>query len=147
MITTTSPAVKPVTIYESQTIPVDAGAEREASVLIVDDDRTMRRMASGILKNHCHVYEASDATEALNEFYNLKPNIVFMDINLPDGCGYDLLYWIMRSDPTAYVVMLSGFNYGENIIKSVGMGARDFISKPLDAQRILFHLKKFPKFS
>lgn len=124
---------------------LDLGNEIIPRVLVIDDDRTVRRLIRAQLDANCELIEAADASEGITSYNTRQPDIVFMDIELPDGDGRDLLKWIMRNDPGAFVVMLSGHSHTGNVIRSVEMGAKGFIPKPLDISRILHFINLCPK--
>lgn len=124
---------------------VDVAAERAARVLLIEDDRSMRRMASAGLRNYCDVIEAPDASQGITSYNSYQPDIVFMDIELPDGDGHNLLTWILHNDPGAFVVMFSGHYNTDNIIKSIDIGAKGFIAKPFDLSKMLHFVNLCPK--
>ena len=144
-----SGAIKPGTSVLSghgmPTLSADRGGENEARVLIIDDDRPTRRLAANILKSYCQVHEAGSISQGLSSYDLVRPDIVFMDIQLPDGNGQDLLSWIMRRDPSAFIVMVSGYNFASNIIRAVETGARGFVSKPFEEARLLHYIRQYPK--
>lgn len=125
-------------------LPQNVG-EREARVLLIEDDRTTRRMVAGALKDHCDFIEAPTASQGISSYNAFKPDLVFMDIKLPDGDGAHLLDWIMRNDPGAFIVMFTGHFDSDSIMRSVEMGARGFISKPFDVHRMLHFIRLCPR--
>lgn len=126
-------------------IPRPALHAKTARVLLIDDDRTTRRLVTAELKDYCKLAEAPDASQGISLYNHLHPDIVFMDIELPDGSGNDLLKWMMQNDPGAFVVMFSGHNDAKTVKKSIDMGAQGFVSKPFDIQRMLHFIDQCPK--
>ncbi len=118
---------------------------RTARVLLIEDDRTTRKMVTGQLQDYCKVTEAPDASQGITLYNHMHPDIVFMDIELPDGNGSDLLRWMLRNDPGAFVVMFSGHTDSESVMRAITNGARGFVSKPFDIQRMLHFIEMCPK--
>lgn len=123
----------------------DIGGQKVARVLLVEDDRSTRRVVGASLKDHCELIEASDASEGISAYNAFQPDLVFMDIELPDGDGQNLLRWITRNDPGAFVVMFSGHYDTDNVMESIDSGARGFVSKPFDINKMLHFIKVCPK--
>ncbi len=123
----------------------NVGSEKAARVLLIEDDRSTRRMVAASLKDHCDFIEASNASQGISSYNVLQPDLVLMDIELPDGNGHDLLSWMLRNDPGAFVVMFSGHYNMDNILKSIDIGAKGFISKPFDPNKVLHFLSLCPK--
>ncbi len=105
-------------------------ANIETTVLLVDDDAVTRWMVRNTLKNKCNVITASSANQTFSKFNVVQPDIVFLDIDLPDKSGKDVLKWILTNDPGISVVMFSGHNDLDNISESLEQGASGFIAKP-----------------
>lgn len=113
-------------------------------VLLVEDDPVTRWMVRTALKDECLLATAQDAGRALAVYKTYKPDMVLLDINLPDSDGRDLMTRIMKTDPGAYVVMFSSNASVENIAGTMGRGARGFISKPFSRERILHYVRECP---
>ncbi|HOO82434.1 MAG TPA: response regulator [Alphaproteobacteria bacterium] len=73
-------------------------------VLLVEDDPVTRWMVRSALKKECEFVTAQSANNAFGLYASYQPDVVFLDIDLPDGNGHDVLKWIMRNDPGACVV-------------------------------------------
>lgn len=99
-------------------------------VMIVDDDPLTRRLVANTLKEDHALISAANAQEAVSNYLLHAPDIVFLDIGLPDTSGFDVLHQIMASDPEAYVVMFSGNSYLENVLGALSAGASGFLAKP-----------------
>lgn len=123
----------------------DLGGDTTAKVLLVEDDRSTRRMVAAQLREHCELLEAPDASQGITSYKAFQPDIVFMDIELPDGNGQSLLEWIMKNDPGAFVVMFSGHHDNNNVMRSIDTGAKGFIAKPFDVNKMLHFIRLCPK--
>ena len=108
-------------------------------VLIVDDGAFMRVLLKGMLtKNGYEVAgEAEDGLIAIDKYRELRPDIVTMDITMPNMDGIDALREIMAFDENANVVMVSAMGQEENIKAAITLGAKSFIAKPFDESIIM----------
>lgn len=109
-----------------------------AKVLVVDDAAFMRMMVKDILTKHGHevVGEAVNGREALDKYRELKPDLVTMDITMPDVDGITALKNIRAEFPDAKIIMCSAMGQQAMVIDSIQAGAKDFIVKPFQAERI-----------
>ncbi|MDY0269121.1 response regulator [Trichloromonas sp.] len=108
-------------------------------VLIVDDALFMRGMLKDffIKGGHEVVGEAADGREAVAQYRRLRPDLVTMDIVMPQVGGLEALAEIRREDPEACVVMCSAMGQEALILEAVRAGARDFIVKPFSEEKVL----------
>ncbi|MGM8214479.1 response regulator [Bacillaceae bacterium W0354] len=113
-------------------------------ILIVDDAAFMRMMIKDILeKNDFEVAgEAQDGVEAVDKYRELKPDLVTLDITMPEKDGISALKEIMAEDPSAKVIMCSAMGQQAMVIDAIQAGAKDFIVKPFQADRVLEAIKK-----
>ncbi|AWI12160.1 MULTISPECIES: response regulator [Bacillaceae] len=113
-------------------------------ILIVDDAAFMRMMIKDILvKNGYEVVgEASDGAQAVEKFKELNPDLVTMDITMPEVDGIAALKQIRAIDPNAKVIMCSAMGQQAMVIDAIQAGAKDFIVKPFQADRVLEAIKK-----
>ena len=113
-------------------------------VLIVDDAAFMRMMIKDILeKNGFEVIgEASNGIKAVELYKKDKPDIVTMDITMPDMDGIQAVKAIKEFDPAAKVIMCSAMGQQTMVMDAIRAGARDFIVKPFQADRVLEAIKK-----
>ncbi len=113
-------------------------------VLIVDDAAFMRMMIKNILtKNGFEVVgEASNGLEAVKLYQELKPDLVTMDITMPEMDGIEALKKIKEIDPNAKVIMVSAMGQQQLVIEAIQAGARDFIVKPFQPDRLLEAVNK-----
>ncbi|MBK6897465.1 MAG: response regulator [Alphaproteobacteria bacterium] len=115
-----------------------SGAPR---VLLVEDDAVTRWMVRNALKNECEFITAPSANKAFAMFSSFTPDVVFLDINLPDNSGYAVLEWILKNDPGACVVMFSSNGQLDNIVQAMEKGASGFISKPFLREHLLYYIQ------
>jgi two-component system chemotaxis response regulator CheY len=114
------------------------------SILICDDAAFMRMMIKDILvKNGYNIAgEAENGVKAVEKYAETKPDLVLMDITMPEMDGIQALKKIKESDPNASVVMCSAMGQQAMVIESIQSGARDFIVKPFQPDRVLEAVKK-----
>jgi two-component system, chemotaxis family, chemotaxis protein CheY len=112
-------------------------------ILISDDAMFMRAMLRGILiENEYAVYEASNGQEAIDQYEAHKPDLVFMDITMPVMDGIAATRAIKEKNPGANIVMCSAMGQQSMVIEAVRAGAKDFIVKPFQAERVLECVRK-----
>ena len=113
-------------------------------VLVVDDAAFMRMMVKDILSKNGYevVGEAENGMKALEKYQELKPDLVTMDITMPEMDGISAVKEIKKIDPNAKIVMCSAMGQQAMVIEAIQAGARDFIVKPFQAERVLEAVKK-----
>ncbi|CAJ1002443.1 MULTISPECIES: response regulator [Bacillales] len=113
-------------------------------VLVVDDAAFMRMMIKEILSKNGYtvVGEASDGAQAVEKYKELGPDLVTMDITMPEMDGITALKEIKKIDPNARVIMCSAMGQQAMVIDAIQAGAKDFIVKPFQADRVLEAIKK-----
>lgn len=119
------------------------------AVLIVDDAEFMRMMLRDIVEDMGLevVAEAANGQEAFEEYQNKKPDLVLLDITMPEVDGLEALKKIIQVDQTANVVMITALGQKDQVLACIKAGARDFIIKPFDQERVidtLDHLMAVP---
>ena len=114
------------------------------NILICDDAAFMRMMIKDILtKNGYNVVgEAENGLKAVEKYNELKPDLVLMDITMPEMDGIQALKKIKEADAGAAVIMCSAMGQQAMVIESIQAGAKDFIVKPFQADRVLEAVKK-----
>ena len=114
------------------------------NILICDDAAFMRMMIKDILtKNGYNVVgEAENGAKGVERYNELKPDLVLMDITMPEMDGIAALKAIKASDPKASVIMCSAMGQQAMVIESIQSGARDFIVKPFQADRVIEAVEK-----
>ncbi|GIP33078.1 response regulator [Paenibacillus sp. J2TS4] len=113
-------------------------------ILVVDDAAFMRMMIRDILtKNGYDVCgEANDGFQAVEKYKELKPDLITMDITMPEMDGIQALKEIKAIDPNAKVIMCSAMGQQAMVIDAIQAGAKDFIVKPFQADRVIEAIKK-----
>lgn len=116
-------------------------------VLITDDAVFMRMMLKDILAKNGHevVAEAGDGLEMLQKYDETMPDIVTLDITMPNMDGLVALKELRKKHPNANVVMCSAMGQQSMVIDAIQSGAKDFIVKPFQAERVVECLAKFNK--
>ncbi|MFD1674692.1 response regulator [Alicyclobacillus fodiniaquatilis] len=115
-----------------------------AKILVVDDAAFMRMMIKDILsKNGFEVVgEAADGAQAIDKYQELRPDLVTMDITMPDVDGIEALKRIRAFDPNARVIVCSAMGQQTMVIEAIQAGAKDFIVKPFQADRVIEAVQK-----
>ncbi|MDO5062389.1 MAG: response regulator [Peptostreptococcaceae bacterium] len=110
-----------------------------AKILVVDDAAFMRMMVKDTLtKNgYSDLYEAADGAQAVEMYNEVKPDLVIMDITMPNMDGLEALKAIKGQNPQAQVVMCSAMGQEAMVIDAIKSGAKDFIVKPFKPDRII----------
>jgi two-component system chemotaxis response regulator CheY len=114
------------------------------SILIVDDAAFMRMMIKDILSKNGYtvVGEAENGIKAVEKYKELQPDLVIMDITMPEMDGIQSVKHIKELNPEAKIIMCSAMGQQAMVIESIQAGARDFIVKPFQAERVLEAVKK-----
>lgn len=113
-------------------------------ILIVDDAAFMRMMIKDILtKNGFEVVgEAADGNQAVEKYKELSPDLVTMDITMPEKDGIAALKEIKSLDSNAKIIMCSAMGQQAMVIDAIQAGAKDFIVKPFQADRVIEAIQK-----
>jgi CheY-like chemotaxis protein len=132
-----------------QAAPVDSAAiaskraaRHEPHLMIIEDDAFTRRLVESTVQKHYPITALGTAEKALITYASTAPNLLFLDINLPDVTGHELLERIMALDPQAYVVMLSGNADRDNIMHAMQRGAKGFIAKPFTREKLFQYIDR-----
>ena len=113
-------------------------------ILVVEDDPFSQRLVSKSLEDNFDIYAAVTGQEAVSAYIRHAPDMVFLDIGLPDASGLDVLLKIFEIDAQAHIVMLSGSGSRDNILKAVENGAKGFVGKPFTREKLLQYINKCP---
>ena len=108
-------------------------------ILLVDDAAFMRKMIKDTLSKNGYtdLHEAVDGADAVEKFTELKPDLVIMDITMPNMDGLEALKAIRAKDGGANIVMCSAMGQESMVMDAVRSGAKDFIVKPFKAERVI----------
>ncbi|HJB99480.1 MAG TPA: response regulator [Candidatus Flavonifractor merdavium] len=110
-----------------------------AKILIVDDAAFMRKVIRDTLtkSGYTDLYEAVDGADAVEKYSEISPNLVLMDITMPNMDGLEALKAIRAKDSNANVVMCSAMGQEAMVMEAVQAGIKDFIVKPFKSDRLL----------
>lgn len=117
---------------------------KETEILVVEDDPFSRALVKKSLEEVGNISFAEDGQTALAQYFSKAPDILFLDIGLPDIDGHDVLAKILTHDPHAFVIMLSGKGDKENIMKAMENGAKGFVGKPFTREKLSQYIQKSP---
>lgn len=114
------------------------------NILIVDDAAFMRMMIKDILtKNGYNVVgEAENGVKAVEKYNELSPDLVIMDITMPEMDGIEAVKTIKGINSDAVIIMCSAMGQQAMVIESIQAGAKDFIVKPFQAERVIEAVSK-----
>jgi two-component system, chemotaxis family, chemotaxis protein CheY len=113
-------------------------------VLVADDDLFVRKIIRAALQDLAEIVEVTDGALVQEAYKKCHPDLVFLDIHLPNISGMDLIRPLIRADQGAYVVMLSADSSTENVRDSRLRGSRGFLTKPFDKKRIMHFFNSCP---
>ena len=110
-----------------------------ARVLVVDDAAFMRKMVSDALAKGGHevIGQAGNGLEAIEQFRDLRPDLMTLDITMPEKDGLAALRDVMEIDPGAKVIMCSALGQESKVLESIKLGAKDFVVKPFKPERVI----------
>jgi len=118
---------------------------KQLMVLIVDDELVVRSWIRAALSNlHCRVLEeVADGKQAALRHAKLRPDITFLDIEMPGKNGLDTLKEILCTNPDAFIVMVSGYSTFDNVQYAIEHGASGFIAKPFNISKFKMQVDKY----
>ena len=126
-------------IIDRTSVVLIKGETAMARILIIDDAKFMRITLSNILKkaNHEIVGEGENGKEAIRLYGELNPDLVTMDITMPEMSGLEAVKEIKKEYPNAKVIMCSAMGQQKMVVEAIEAGAKDFIVKPFDEGRVM----------
>ncbi|MEA4906642.1 MAG: response regulator [Chloroflexi bacterium] len=114
-----------------------------AKILIVDDAEFLRvRISKMLTADGYEVVEAENGARAIETYKSASPDVVLMDITMPEMDGLTALKEIRAIDPKAQIVMLTALGQESVVLEAIKSGARDFIVKPFERERVLGAINK-----
>jgi two-component system, chemotaxis family, chemotaxis protein CheY len=115
-----------------------------ARIMIVDDNAFMRNTIKGVLTQAGFdiAAEAADGNEAVSTYATAQPDLVTMDITMPNMDGVEALKELLKNDPGAKVVMVSAMGQESLVVEAVTAGAVDFVVKPFEPARVVDAINK-----
>ena len=112
------------------------------TVLIVDDSAPLRLLYSTYLKDeNVNVYSVSSGRDAIDFISSHRPDVIFLDLYLPDISGFEVLNYVKKQNLDARVIMLTGSGSVDDAVEAMRLGAFDFIVKPIDSARLRVTLR------
>ena len=113
-------------------------------IMLVDDASFMRMMLKNILVGSGYevIGEAENGAKAIEQFKALKPDLVIMDIIMPEMGGIDAVREIIKANPSAKILMCSSMGQQSLVVEAIQAGAKDFIVKPFQPSNVLEAVKK-----
>ncbi len=127
-----------------KTIPSRRLEHSTTEILIIEDDSFIRQLLSKSFKKGLNISIAKNGIEGLKTYITKAPDILFLDIGLPDISGHEVLQKVIQYDPEAFIVMLSGKSDKENIVHALKLGAKGFIGKPFTPAKLMEYIEKSP---
>ena len=110
-----------------------------AKILVVDDALFMRQLVRNILTeyNFDVIGEAANGKEAIEKYFELKPDLMICDVVMPEMNGLEAIAEIIKKDPNAKIVMLSALDEQETVINALHTGAKDYLVKPVKKKNFI----------
>lgn len=120
---------------------------KHIEVMVVEDDPFSLTLVNRSLRPTYRVTCAQDGYDAVATYALKAPDIIFLDIELPDASGHDVLHKLLSIDPDAFIVMLSGNGSKENVLSAMNNGAKGFIGKPFAQEKLLGYIQRTPAYA
>lgn len=109
-----------------------------ATILVTDDAAFLRMSLRKILEAAGHtVFEAETGVQAIEQYKVLHPDLITMDITMPDMDGLEALSRLKEIDPNVKIIMCSAMGQQEKVVTAIQRGAADFIAKPFQGERVV----------
>ena len=124
---------------------VQKGCKKMATIMLCDDAAFMRLTLKKIVEGAGHkvIAESGNGLEAVENYEIYRPEIVLMDITMPEKDGIAAVKEIKQFDPSATIIMVSAMGQQDKVFAAIAAGARDFVVKPFEAQKIVDCIKKY----
>jgi DNA-binding NtrC family response regulator len=106
-------------------------------VLIIDDDAAIQRSLGAALSESCAVHVAGSGEEGLREFERVRPDVVLLDVMLPQMSGLAVLRALKRQSAELPVIMMTAYAEVQTAVQAIKLGASDYLQKPFDPKRVL----------
>ncbi len=113
------------------------------TILLVDDEPYVLELLSATLEDgEYRILQAKNGKEALSQFEKEKPQVVLLDIRMPDMDGLEVLHQIKESNQTSSVIMMSAYGAMKTVLEAMKRGAYDYLTKPVDLERVEVLVKR-----
>lgn len=142
-----APIVNPSAHIDEQllnTIKLRRKDRKQAEIMIVEDDPFSQKLINRAIGDQYSLTMTGDGQGAIMNYIKKAPDVLFLDIGLPDIDGHEVLKQIFKIDPDAFVVMFSGKGDRENVTRAVQTGAKGFIGKPFTQEKLFQYINKSP---
>lgn len=106
------------------------------TILIIDDEKTIRWSLSEALRNQYEIVDAESAAQGLKLFKERSPDLILLDMKLPDGDGLEIMQTLKQEDPSLPVIMMTAYGEVETAVEAMKGGAYDFILKPYALEKL-----------
>jgi len=116
--------------YAKQSMFIERQERKENVILVADDDLFVRKSMKKLLENSGNIIESENGRQTIAEYLNQNPDVLFLDIHMPDKNGLDIIEQIMEADPDAFIVLISADSSAQNVMTALEQGAIGFLSKP-----------------
>jgi two-component system chemotaxis response regulator CheY len=114
-----------------------------SKILVVDDAEFLRvRIGKMLTGDGFEVFEAENGLKAVESYQSIHPDLVLMDVTMPEMDGLTALKEIRKIDPQARVIMLTALGQESVVLEAVKSGARDFVVKPFERERVMTAINK-----
>jgi DNA-binding NtrC family response regulator len=120
------------------------GNNRKNVVLVADDDLFVRKLIAVALQDFADVKFVTDGASFEEAYKATQPDIVYLDVHMPSITGLEIARKTMKQDAAAFMVMISADSCRDNVMLSSRIGARGFLTKPLEKERIMHFFNKCP---
>jgi two-component system response regulator YesN len=117
----------------------------KATLLICDDEPGVRDSLKLILEGHFNLIFAADGEEAILQVKSLHPDLAILDVKMPRMNGLECLKKIKQMDPKLKVLVLTGYESGDVASEVIHAGAANYLTKPLDRQKVLSEVQSLLK--
>lgn len=134
-------AIPEIPVQEVRKTKTFKELQNQPRVLLIEDDQSTRWIVRKALKGLCDLATAQNISTSHKRILSFDPDLIFLDIELPDGSGIDILDWLMEENLKADVIMFSSHNTMDNISMAMAAGAKGFISKPFAKSQLVEHLQ------
>jgi two-component system, chemotaxis family, chemotaxis protein CheY len=118
-----------------------------ARILVVDDSPFLRKVICNNLSTELHevVAEAEDGDDAIEKYRQSLPDVVTMDVTMPNRDGLDATRAILDEYPDAKIIMVSAISHSSQVMNIINSGAKDFVAKPFKRKQLLASIERAVK--
>lgn len=120
----------------------ERSSRKENILMIADDDAFVRKTMSTLLIPFGETIQVASANDVLRSYLEHNPDILLLDIHMPEKSGLEIIPSIMEVDPDAYIIVLSADSQKDNVLKALELGAAGFLSKPAAKERVQEYLNQ-----